>query len=35
MSENEKERDELKASRPKNFINEQKGLYTVSCLGLL
>ena len=34
MRENEKEREELKASRPKNFINEQKeGPFIVSNLG--
>ena len=32
--ENEKEREKLKASRPEIFINEQKGLLIVSCLGL-
>ena len=34
MRENEKEQEELKASLPKNFINEQKvSCYSV-CLGL-
>ena len=34
MRENKKEREELKASRPKNFINEQKeGPFIMSNLG--
>ena len=34
MRENEKEREELKASRPKSFIDEQKVSGYSVCLGL-
>ena len=33
MRENEKEQEELKASPPKSFINEEY-FFIVSCLGL-